>query len=76
MFISRRMDNSGVLIERNTIHITYSSKKNCNYINRLISTMLNEKKQVMEGYEKNSIYISFKAWKIMLYGVYAYIVLL
>lgn len=31
------------------------------------------KKQGMEGYEKNNIYISFKVWKAIINSVYAYI---
>lgn len=38
--------------------------------------MLNEKKQVMEGYEKISIYVNFEAWKTIFYSVYAYIIFL
>lgn len=45
------------------------------FLNRLIpKTMLNERNKLWK--DMNSIYVSFKAWKTIIYGIYAYIVFL
>lgn len=43
------------------------------FLNRLIpKTMLNERNKLWK--DMNSIYVSFKAWKTIIYCIYAYIV--